>query len=226
MTELKKAVVLASGGLDSTTCLAIALNQGFICSTLTINYGQKHCSELSAAAHISKLLGAKNHKEFHLPIGEFGGSALTDQNIAIPAVSDSSAIPPTYVPARNTVLLSIALSFAEIIQAFDIFIGVSAVDYSHYPDCRPEFIKQFQKLARIATKAGVEGQTFTIHAPIIHLSKAETIKQGLALGVDYSQTITCYQASKTGRACGNCDACTLRKKGFREAEIADPTLYV
>lgn len=223
--QTKKAVILASGGLDSTTCLAIALAKGYECYTLAFDYGQKHCAELVAAAKISRLLGAKEHKVFHLPIGDFGGSALTDGNIPVPTATTSSSIPATYVPARNTIFLSVALGYAEIINAFDIFMGVSAVDYSHYPDCRPEYIAQFQALADIATKTGVEGQSFNIQTPIIDLSKAETIQLGLSLGVDYSQTVSCYSANQDGLACGECDSCILRKKGFKEAGVDDPTCY-
>lgn len=222
---IKKAVILLSGGLDSTTCLAIAKSQGFECYTLAFDYGQKHKSELHAAQKLSKMFNAKAHHVFHLPIGEFGGCALTDKNIAVPDYVGSSEIPTTYVPARNTIFLSIALGWAEILKAYDIFIGVSAVDYSNYPDCRPEFIAHFQKLCELATKEGVEGKKLHIHTPIIHLSKADTIKKGLELGVDYSQTISCYRADDEGYACGSCDSCTLRKKGFREAGLKDPTAY-
>jgi 7-cyano-7-deazaguanine synthase len=223
---MNKAVILTSGGLDSTTCLAIALSQGFECYTLAFDYGQKHRTELDAAANLSRLLGAKEHRVFHLPIGDLGGSALTDTNIDVPDYSASEAIPSTYVPARNTIFLSIALGYAEVIKAYDIFIGVSAVDYSHYPDCRPDYILQFQKLADLATKGAIEGTTCRIHTPIIDLSKAETINTGVALGVDYSKTISCYRANDKGYACGSCDSCVLRKKGFAEAGILDPTRYV
>lgn len=223
---IKKAVVLTSGGLDSTTCLAIARNEGFECYTLAFDYGQKHRAELYSAEAISKLLGAKAHKVFSLPISELGGSALTDATIEVPDHKDTSDIPVTYVPARNTIFLSIALAYAEVLGANDIFIGVSAVDFSHYPDCRPEYYIQFQKLVDLATKSSVEGTKMTIQTPIIHLSKAETILLGLKLGVDYSKTISCYRADDEGRACGNCDSCFLRKKGFREAGVQDSTLYV
>ena len=221
----KKAVILTSGGLDSATCLAIARSQGFECYTLAFDYGQKHCSELQAAARISKQLGAMEHKVFQLSIGQFGGSALTDATMMVPDFKPTSNIPSTYVPARNTIFLSIALGIAEILDANDIFVGVSSIDYSHYPDCRPEYIDQFQKLANLATKTGVENQGCKIHAPLILLSKAQTIQWGLKLGVDYSQTISCYRADEEGRACGRCDSCAFRKKGFQEANVVDPTIY-
>lgn len=221
-----KAIILSSGGLDSTTCLAMALDQGYECFTISFDYGQKQRAELTAATLISKKMGAKLHRIFKLPIGDLGGSALTDANVTIPDYEDSDEIPITYVPARNTIFLSIALGWAEILQAYDIFIGVSAIDYSHYPDCRPEYIAQFQTLTQLATKASVHGSQFKIHTPIIHLSKAQTIQRGIALGVDYHDTISCYRANEQGQACGTCASCTLRKKGFREAGIADPTRYV
>ena len=221
----KKAVILLSGGLDSTTCLAVALRQGFECYTLSIAYGQKHTIELSASEKISKSMGAKQHRVFYLPIGELGGSALTDNKISVPDFIDSTQIPVTYVPARNTIFLSIALAWAEILNAHDIFIGVSSRDYSHYPDCRPEYIAQFQRLADLATKDGVEGASFSIHTPLIDLTKAETILLGKELGVDYSQTISCYRADQQGHACGTCDSCTFRKKGFLESNVLDPTPY-
>lgn len=222
----KKAVILHSGGLDSTTCLAIALDQGFECYTLSITYGQKHSSEILASIGIATRMGAKAQRIFYLPLGDLRGSALTDDKIDVPDYVDSAEIPVTYVPARNTLFLSIALAWAEVIKAYDIFIGVSSIDYSHYPDCRPEYIEQFQKLATLATKVGVEGASFKIHAPLLHLSKAETILRGIELGVNYAETVSCYRANDEGHACGTCDSCTFRRKGFKEAGIEDPTQYV
>jgi 7-cyano-7-deazaguanine synthase len=223
---MKKAVVLLSGGLDSTTCLAIAKAQGFEPYALSFDYGQRLRSELNAAKLIAKKMGAIEHRIFELGVGALQGSALTDSNIAIPEDAPSAdSIPVTYVPARNTIFLSIALGWAEVLGAHDIFIGVSAVDFSNYPDCRPEYIAAFEKMANLATKAGVEGQHFTIHTPIIHLNKADTVKTGIKLGVDYSLTVTCYQADEDGRACGRCHSCHFREKGFREAGVADPTRY-
>jgi 7-cyano-7-deazaguanine synthase len=222
---LKKAVILFSGGLDSTTCLAHVKSQGFDCYALSFNYGQKHHVELSAASALTAHFNAK-HKIFNLDINQFGHSALTDHSISVPNYNDDHTnIPITYVPARNTIFLSIALAWAEILGAKDIFIGVSQIDYSGYPDCRPEFIQCFQSLANLATKFGVEEGGITIHTPLINLSKAETIKMGIALGVNYSMTISCYQANAHGYACGQCDSCMLRKKGFIAARIPDPTLY-
>jgi 7-cyano-7-deazaguanine synthase len=221
----KKAVVLVSGGLDSATCLAIARDMSFETYALSFDYGQRHSIELEAAKKVAKSLGAKQHKIIKLSIGELGGSALTDKNINVPDYKDSDQIPITYVPARNTVFLSIALGWAEILQANNIFIGVSAVDYSGYPDCRPEFIEAFQNLANLATKAGIEGDGFKIHTPLLKLSKAETILTGTQLGVDYGLTISCYQADSEGRACGKCDSCYFRKIGFHEAGLKDPTIY-
>jgi 7-cyano-7-deazaguanine synthase len=221
----KKAVILLSGGLDSTTCLAYAQSKGFECYALSFDYGQKQRSELQASQAIAKHHGAKQHKIVTLSIGELGGSALTDDAIDIPDHSNSEAIPVTYVPARNTVFLSIALGWAEILDAQAIYIGVSAVDYSGYPDCRPEYIDAFQKMATLATKVGVEGRPIAITAPLIQLSKIETIRLGASLGVDYSKTVSCYRADAKGHACGECDSCHLRKKGFEAAGLADPTLY-
>ena len=222
---IKKAVILFSGGIDSTTCLAIAISKGFECYTLSFDYGQKHHAELKAAAILSKKFGAKDHQHFDLPIGNFGDSALTDSKIDVPDGQNSNEIPVTYVPSRNSIFLAIALSWAEILKANHIFIGVNAVDYSHYPDCRPEYIKQFQRLADLGTKAGVEGVQFTIHTPLLHLTKAEIIKLGIELGIDYSQTVSCYRANNEGYACGTCDSCMLRKKGFNESTFEDPTRY-
>ena len=219
------AVILLSGGLDSATCLALARQQGFECHALSVAYGQRHAAEITAARRVAAALGAHEHRLAHVELGQFGGSALTDPDIAIPENDESDDIPVTYVPARNTVMLSMALAWAETLGACDIFIGVNAVDYSGYPDCRPEFIAAFQAMARLATKAGVEGQPLSIHAPLIGLSKAEIILQGIALGVDYELTVSCYQADDEGRACGHCDACRLRRAGFMAARIADPTRY-
>lgn len=221
---MKKAIILTSGGLDSTTLLAIAKSQGFDCFSLSFDYGQRHRSELAAAKRCSEGLGVVEHKVVSLDLRSIGGSALTDHNIAVPE-HESSGIPVTYVPARNTVFLSIALGWAEVIGAQDIFIGVNAVDYSGYPDCRPEFIQAFQSMANVATKAGIEGNGFTIQTPLIELSKAQIIQRGVRLGVDYSLTVSCYQADEEGRACGVCDSCRLRKVGFAEAGIPDPTKY-
>jgi len=219
-----KAVVLVSGGLDSATTLAIARDQGFECYALSFDYGQRHHAELAAAHEISRAYGAELHKVIKLGLDEIGGSALTDAAIAVPT-SPSTGIPVTYVPARNTVFLSLALGWAEVLQAYDIFIGVNAVDYSGYPDCRPEFIAAFETMAGLATKAGVEGCTFTIHTPLIQMSKAEIIQAGTALGVDYGLTVSCYAADADGCACGECDSCRLRAAGFAAAGIKDPTRY-
>jgi 7-cyano-7-deazaguanine synthase len=220
----KKAVILVSGGLDSTTVLAMAKAQGFACYTLSFDYGQRHRAELAAAAACSALLQAEEHKEVRLDLGSIGGSALTDSTIAVPEDAPAG-IPVTYVPARNTVFLAIALGWAEVLEAEAIFIGVNAVDYSGYPDCRPEYIQAFAQLARLATKAGVEGRPLQIETPLLHMTKAEIIRQGLALGVDYSPSVSCYQADSLGRACGRCDSCRLRRKGFLDAGVADPTRY-
>jgi len=220
----KKAIVLLSGGLDSVTVLALAQSQGYLCHALSFDYGQRHNAELNTARRIAERYRVADHKIIPLGLGAIGGSALTDDHIPVP-MTPQDGIPITYVPARNTIFLAFALGWAEVLNARDIFIGVNAVDYSGYPDCRPEFIEAFQKLADLATKAGVEGGHFTIHTPLITLSKAEIIKTGLALGVDYSQTVSCYAADPDGRACGLCDACRLRKNGFTAAGIADPTRY-
>jgi len=220
----KKAIVLLSGGLDSITALAIAKKQGFTCYALSFNYGQRHNAELKAAAEIAADYQVVEHKIINLGLDAIGGSALTDEHIAVPNTLQEG-IPVTYVPARNTLFLSFSLAWAEVLKLHDIFIGVNAVDYSGYPDCRPEFIKAFQELANIATKAGVEGERFAIHTPLIALSKAEIIKLGIELGVDYKRTVSCYSADEQGRACGVCDACRLRKAGFTAAGIPDPTRY-
>ncbi len=221
----KKAVVLLSGGLDSVTCLAIAKSQGFDCYCLSLDYHQRHIAELNAAKTIAKNLGALEHKIAQLDLSLFGGSALTDDKIDVPE-SASEGIPVTYVPARNTIMLSLSLAWAEVLGAQDIFIGVNALDYSGYPDCRREYVKAFQEMANLATKTAVEGKEITVHAPLIDMTKAEIITMGTALGVDYSMTVSCYQADKFGRACGLCDSCRLRKEGFFTASIDDPTLYV
>ena len=221
---MKKAVVLISGGLDSATVLALARSQDYQCYALSFDYGQLHRAELDAANNIARELGAVEHKTVALDLGSIGGSALTDSSIPVPT-EESDGIPITYVPARNTVFLSIALGWAEVLNASEIFIGVNAVDYSGYPDCRPAFISAFENLANVATRAGVEGNSIRINAPLIELSKAEIIKAGCALGVDYSHTVSCYQADGLGRACGACDACRLRREGFNEAGILDPTNY-
>ncbi len=221
---MKEAVVLVSGGLDSATMLALARKQGFSCHALSFQYGQRHAAELEAACRVTSLYGAIEHRLISIDLGQIGGSALTDQSIAIPEIPQEG-IPVTYVPARNTVFLAIALGWAEVLGARDIFIGVNAVDYSGYPDCRPEFIQAFEQLAKLATRAGVEGTPFSIHAPLLHLSKAEIIRLGVGLGIDYAQTVSCYQADGAGRACGHCDACRLRTQGFSEAGVVDPTKY-
>jgi len=220
----KAAVVLLSGGLDSATTLAIARAQGFDCYCLSLDYGQRHRAELQAAATIAQQQGARTHRVLQLDLTAFGGSALTDPTLAVPT-APSPGIPITYVPARNTIMLSLALAWSEVLQASDIFIGANAVDYSGYPDCRPAFITAFEQLANLATKAGVEGTPFHIHAPLIDLSKAQIIQRGHALGVDYAQTISCYQADAQGLACGVCDSCRLRQQGFAEAGLPDPTRY-
>jgi 7-cyano-7-deazaguanine synthase len=219
-----RAVVLVSGGLDSATVLAIARDEGWECHALSVDYGQRHRAELDAAARVARALGAAAHRVVSVALGSFGGSALTDPSIAVPT-QPSAGIPVTYVPARNTVMLALALAWAETLQARDIYVGVNAVDYSGYPDCRPEFIQAFEAMANLATKAGVEGARLQIHAPLIRLSKAEIIRRGLALGVDYALTVSCYQADADGRACGVCDACRLRRAGFAAAAADDPTRY-
>lgn len=221
---MKKAVVLLSGGLDSATCLAMARDQGYECHTIAFDYGQRTRSELDAAQQVSAALGAVSHRVIELGMGNIGGSALTDHSIAVPE-EGGEGIPVTYVPARNTVFLSLALGLAEVVDAQAIFIGVNAVDYSGYPDCRPEFIDAFQTMANLATKAGVEGQQIQIQTPLMRLTKAEIIKQGNSLGLDYGLTVSCYQADDQGRACGKCDSCRLRKQGFEQALVKDPTNY-
>ncbi len=220
----KKAVILLSGGLDSSTVLAMAKNQGFECYTVSFDYGQRHRSELEASKRIAESLGSVSHKVLTLDLREIGGSALTDDDIDVPEFG-GDGIPATYVPARNTVFLSLALGWAEVIGARDIFIGANDVDYSGYPDCRPEYLQAFEVMANLATKAGVEGDLFRIQAPLLKLTKAAIIQEGDRLGVDYGITISCYLADDNGAACGTCDSCVYRKKGFKEAGIPDPTLY-
>ena len=223
--DIKKAVVLVSGGLDSATVLAIAKQAGFECYALSFDYGQRHRNELVAAATVAQHQNAKTHRTFVLDLAQFGGSALTDSSIEVPKHHEKG-IPITYVPARNTVFLSIALAWAEVLGAYDIFIGVNAIDYSGYPDCRPEYIEAYQRMATLATKTGVEGQRIQINTPLLHLSKAEIIQRGLALGLDYALTLSCYDPSEQGLACGQCDSCRLRLEGFAEAGVDDPTQYV
>lgn len=226
---MKNAVVLVSGGMDSAVVLAIAREQGFAVHALSVAYGQRHGSELAAAARVAASLGAAQHKIVDVDLRSIGGSALTD-DIEVPLDSDrhpgGPAIPITYVPARNTIMLSVALGWAEVLGAADIFCGVNAVDYSGYPDCRPEFIAAFEQLANLATRAGVEGAGIRVHAPLQQMSKADIVREGVRLGVDFAQTVSCYQADAQGRACGHCDACRLRADGFRAAGIVDPTHYV
>jgi 7-cyano-7-deazaguanine synthase len=221
----KSAVVLVSGGLDSATCLAIALDEGYRCHALSFDYGQRHVAELEAAGRIARSLGATEHRIMTIGMGDIGGSALTDSSIAIPN-NPQGGIPVTYVPARNTVFLSLALAWAEVLDAESIFIGVNAVDYSGYPDCRPEYIASFQTMADLATKKGVEGRSIRIETPLIRLSKSEIITAGVSLGIDYAQTVSCYQPDRDGQACGICDSCRLRKAGFESSEIVDPTRYI
>ncbi len=221
----KKAIILFSGGLDSTTCLAIAKSQGFSCYALGFAYGQKHSVEVERSKKIAEIAGVIEHKVFHLPLDEIRGSSLTDSAWNVPDFIGDDEIPSTYVPARNTIFISFALAWAEVIGAYDIFFGANHLDYSGYPDCRPDYLRAFEHLAKLATKAGVEGQSFKIHAPLLYMHKAEIIREGIRLGIDYSETISCYRADTTGKACGKCDSCTYRKKGFIEANIPDPTPY-
>lgn len=226
----KPAVVLVSGGMDSAVVLAIAREAGFDAHALSVRYGQRHTSELDAAARVAKALGAVAHKTVHVDLRSIGGSALTEDGIDVPTDDDGHeigvGIPSTYVPARNTIMLSVALGWSEVLGGTDLFCGVNAVDYSGYPDCRPEFIDGFEQLANLATKAGVEGSRFRVHAPLMRMSKADIVREGLRLGVDFSQTVSCYQADADGRACRHCDACRLRAQGFDEAGVPDPTRYV
>jgi 7-cyano-7-deazaguanine synthase len=220
-----KAVVLLSGGLDSATVMAMVREHGFAIYALSVSYGQRHAAELAAARRVAAVLGAVSHREMRVNLDAVGGSALTDPGIAVPELP-TTGIPVTYVPARNTLFLSLALGWAEVLGARDIFVGVNAVDYSGYPDCRPAFIEAFERLANLATKAGVEGAGFRIHAPLIAMSKAQIIEEGLRLGVDYAQTVSCYQADVGGLACGRCDSCRLRREGFQAAGVEDPTRYI
>jgi 7-cyano-7-deazaguanine synthase len=229
-SDVKPAVVLLSGGLDSATALAVARGQGFACFALTIDYGQRHAAELAAAGRVAAALGAREHRVMRLDLRAFGGSALT-ADVPVPRDRDEAAmgtgIPITYVPARNTVFLSLALGWAEVLESFDIFVGVNAIDYSGYPDCRPEFVRAFQSLANLATKAGVEGKgRFRVHAPLIAKTKADIIRLGASLGVDFGLTHSCYDPAADGAACGRCDACQLRRAGFAAANIPDPTRYI
>ncbi len=221
----ERAVVLVSGGLDSATVMAMAREQGFEVYAMSVAYGQRHEAELAAAARVAAALGATRHQVMHVDLNAVGGSALTDLSIPVPE-QGGEGIPVTYVPARNTLFLSLALGWAEVLDAGHLFVGVNAVDYSGYPDCRPEFIAAFERLANVATKAGVEGRPFRVHAPLIRMSKAEIIREGTRLGVDYALTVSCYQADADGRACGRCDSCRLRREGFESAGIPDPTRYL
>ena len=223
---MKKAVILVSGGLDSATVLAMAKDEGYACYAVSFDYGQRHSAELDAAKSVAAAAGVKEHRIVTIDLSQFGGSALTDEAIDVPEANASEeAIPITYVPARNTVFLSLALAWSEVLEACDIFVGVNAVDYSGYPDCRPAFINAYEHMANLATRAGVVQQRLTVHAPLIDLTKAEIVQQGTALGVDYSLTVSCYQADDTGAACGVCDSCYLRREGFANAGIPDPTRY-
>jgi 7-cyano-7-deazaguanine synthase len=219
-----RAVVLLSGGLDSATALAIARSQNFDCYALSVEYGQRHSAELDAARRVAAAAGVRDHRVMRVDLAGIGGSALTDKTIAVPE-SPTTGIPVTYVPARNTIMLSLALGWAEVLGAGDIFIGVNAIDFSGYPDCRPEFVAAFAQLATLATKAGIEGQPYRVQAPLISLTKAEIIREGIRLGVDYALTVSCYQADGDGRACGACDSCRIRRAGFEAAGVPDPTAY-
>jgi 7-cyano-7-deazaguanine synthase len=221
---MKSAVVLLSGGLDSATTLAIARQSGFECYALSVDYGQRHRVELDSARRIAEMLGAREHKIIRLDLTTFGGSALTDREISVPT-TPSAGIPSTYVPARNTIMLSLALAWSEVLGSSDLFIGANAVDYSGYPDCRPEYLQAYEAMANLATKAAVEGQQLRLHAPLVNLSKAEIIRRGAEAGVDFSKTVSCYQPNSEGLACGQCDSCRIRRNGFEQAGIADPTRY-
>jgi len=224
MSRANKAVVLLSGGLDSATVLALAREQGRECHALSVAYGQRHHVELQAAASVARALGAREHRVMQVDLADIGGSALTDHSMPVPT-SATTGIPVTYVPARNTIMLSLAMAWAEVLEAREIHIGVNAIDYSGYPDCRPEFIDAFEQLAVLATRAGVEGEKLSIKAPLIHMSKAQIVREGTRLGVDYALTVSCYQADASGAACGLCDSCRLRREGFVLAGISDPTRY-
>ncbi|HUF21393.1 MAG TPA: 7-cyano-7-deazaguanine synthase QueC [Burkholderiales bacterium] len=221
---MNKAVVLVSGGLDSATVLALARQDGFACYALSIDYGQRHRVELESAKHVAQALGAIEHKTLSIDLRAFGGSALTDDSIAVPTET-SAGIPVTYVPARNTIMLSLALAWAEVLGSSDIYIGANAVDYSGYPDCRPEYLRAFEGMANLATRAALGGARLAVHAPLVNLTKAEIIRAGVAAGVDYSVTVSCYQPDDDARACGRCDACRLRSRGFKQSGVADPTRY-
>lgn len=222
----KKAIVLFSGGVDSTTCLAIAKQEGYRVYALSFQYGQRHQAELEAAKKIADLYQVKEHKIFSLDLSSFSGSALTNLDLAVPDFNESQGIPVTYVPARNTIFISLALGYAETLEAYDIFIGSNAVDYSGYPDCRPEYFKAFQTLIGVGTKMGVEGRSLTLHTPLLYLSKKEILRLGAQLKIDYRMTVSCYRSNAAGQACGTCDSCVYRKKGFKEADLEDPTRYV
>ncbi len=222
----KNAIILFSGGLDSTTCLAIAKSQGFVCYALSFSYGQKHQVEVEWAKKIAATSGVAEHKILNLPLDELGGSSLTDKQKKVDDHVANGSIPATYVPARNTIFLSFALAWGEVIGAVDIFIGANHIDYSGYPDCRPDYLQAFEQMAVLATKRGREGERFIIHAPLLQMNKADIIRAGVKLGVDYSQTLSCYRADAAGRACGSCDSCVYREKGFSEAGVDDPTIYV
>lgn len=222
----KKAIILFSGGLDSTTCLAMAKAEGYACYALSFAYGQKHDIEIGYAKKIASEFGVIEHKIIQLPLDEIRGSTLTDETLSVPDYLGDGYIPSTYVPARNTIFLSFALAWGEVIEVQDIFLGANYIDYSGYPDCRPEYLQAFEKMADLATKVGtLGGPRFKIHAPLLHMSKADIIREGLRLGIDYSKTVSCYRADNKGRACGRCDSCTYRKKGFAEAGVSDPTQY-
>ena len=222
---MTKAVILLSGGLDSATTLALARDQGYECYALSVDYGQRHGAELVAAEKVAQSIGVSEHRTVKVDLAGFGGSALTDRSIDVPIEGINVGIPVTYVPARNTIMLSLAIAWAEVLESYNVFIGVNAVDYSGYPDCRPEYVQAFQNLSNLATKVGVESGAMRIHAPIVHLTKAEIIQAGMSLGVDFSKTVSCYQADASGYACGVCESCQLRRSGFEHAQVVDPTRY-
>jgi 7-cyano-7-deazaguanine synthase len=222
---MQKAVVLLSGGLDSATVLALAVRDGFECHALSVDYGQRHAAELEAAGRVASALGARQHRVMHLDLRPFGGSALTDASIDVPTAGASQGVPITYVPARNTIFLSLALAWAEVLGALDLFIGANAIDYSGYPDCRPEYLRAYENMANLATRAGIEGHALKIRAPLVSMTKAQIIRAGADAGVDFGLTVSCYQADATGAACGVCDACRIRRSGFEAARLDDPTRY-
>jgi 7-cyano-7-deazaguanine synthase len=222
---MQKAVVLLSGGLDSATVLALAVRDGFDCHALSVDYGQRHAAELEAAGRVAQALGARQHRVMHLDLRPFGGSALTDASIDVPTTGASQGVPITYVPARNTIFLSLALAWAEVLGALDLFIGANAIDYSGYPDCRPEYLRAYENMANLATRAGIEGHALKIRAPLVSMTKAQIIRAGADAGVDFGLTVSCYQADSTGAACGVCDACRIRRSGFEAAGLDDPTRY-